>query len=500
MTVGSKDSGALEVAIVGGGIVGLAVAQGFLNRGIHVKIYERSSSFANIGAGIGLSPNAERSMLGLDKRIHAAFRRIATKNDEDWFPYVDGFNVSPHGDGEDELFKVYLGKRGTEGCRRTDFLEELAKLVPESNIEFQKELVDVVEGHNDEDKLVLKFGDGTTAEADVVLGCDGIRSRVRQLILGPDNPASYPSYSHKFAFRTLIPMEQARETLGRAKSSTRCMHLGHNAHIVTYPVAMGKFMNVAAFVTDQGEWPNEEKMTLPISKKDAAKYFDSFGPVVAACMNMLPDDLIKWGIYDLFDNPVTTYVSKGGRMCILGDAAHGSAPHHGAGAGFGIEDALVLAIAMEGAVGALKESSKATKSDVIRVALATYERVRLQRTRWLVESSRYLGELYEWQTECGSNGPKMLHEVERRGHKIWDYDIDGMVRVTKELLEHKFKELDFERKLQELNAEHKWQEWDGERALQALDGEDNLKELNAVDKLKQLNGEHEAVEVNGQSK
>lgn len=431
-----------EVAIVGAGIAGLATALGLLARGIPVKIYERAECFHEIGAGIGMSPNSERAMLALDPQIHTAFRNIATPNTEDWFQYVNGFDHSPHGDGEELLFKVYLGNRGFEGCRRADFLNGMAELVPADCIEFNKDLKAVNEPTSGDGKAVLHFGDGTTAEADVLLGCDGLRSRLRQLVLGHENPASHPSYSHKFAFRGLIPMQKAREALGEDKSSTRYMHLGPGGHVLTFPVAMGAILNVVAFVTSPEEWPSKERLTLPANKEDAVRSFAGFGPVVTAIMSMLDDKLDKWAIFDTFDNPVSNYVSEAGRVCLVGDAAHASAPHHGAGAGFAIEDALVLAVALKDSADFLRKScGAAEKGGVLRAALHTYESVRFERTRWLVETSRFIGELYEWQVpECGSDPAKCFHEVETRSRQIWNHDIESMMRETKELLADNLRE------------------------------------------------------------
>lgn len=423
-----------QIAVIGGGIAGLMVALGLLRRGFVVKIYERANSFAEIGAGIGFSPNAERAMLALDPRIHTAFRCIATPNTEDWFQYVDGFNESPRGDGEELLFKIYLGSRGFEGCRRADLLAELAKLTPGHCIEFGKELVDIDETFTKEQQTRLSFRNGTTATADLVLGCDGLRSRVRRFVLGSDHPACDPSYSHKFAFRGLIPMDKARAALGDDKSSTRYMHLGPNAHVLTFPVAMGKILNVVAFVTDPAEWSSKDQLTLPATKAEALRSFAGFGPVVTTIMSLLDDDLDKWGIFDLCDTPVPRYVSKAGTVCVLGDAAHAAAPHHGAGAGFAIEDSLALATALED-VAERFDSAPLTsmdKKDAVQAALNAYESVRLERTRWLVETSRFIGDMYEWQVpSCGIDPTKCREEVEERSHRIWDYDIGGMVEETK---------------------------------------------------------------------
>ncbi|KAK3320576.1 putative monooxygenase [Cercophora scortea] len=441
MATDKTDPGAFSVAIIGLGIAGATTALGLLSRGMSVKIYERAGGVHEIGAGIGMSPNAERAMLALDPRIHAAFRRIATPNTEDWFQYVDGYHDSQRDDGEAPLFEMYLGTRGFEGCRRADLLDELAKMLPASCVSFNKELVQIVD---DDAKPVLKFADGTTAEADVVLGCDGIRSRVRRHVLGEDNPAAYPGYTHKFAFRGLVPTHKARERLTEDKCSTRYMHLGQDGHVLTFPVAMGAMINVVAFVTDRGEWAGGEKMTLPATKAEAKRCFVDFGPVVTTVIDLLDDKLDKWAIFDTFDHPASTYVSQSGTTCLIGDAAHASSPHHGAGAGCAIEDALALAAALEEAQAVLRgraADGRDKKRQVLRAALAAYDAVRLERTHWLVESSRFTGELYEWQVpECGRNPVKCLQEAEARCHQVWDYDVGEMVDATRRLFAAKLQD------------------------------------------------------------
>src|SRR6201999_827615 len=111
---------------------------------------------------------------------------------------------------EKVLYQLYSGYRGFQGCHRAHFLDEVIKLMPEGVVQFRKRLDTWVTVNKGTDaKLLLQFSDGTTSEADAVIGCDGIKSRVRELLLGEGNPASYPHYSHKVAFRGLIPMEQA---------------------------------------------------------------------------------------------------------------------------------------------------------------------------------------------------------------------------------------------------------------------------------------------------
>ncbi|CAK40122.1 hypothetical protein CBS115989_6865 [Aspergillus niger] len=433
----STDS--IEVAIIGAGITGITLALGLLSRGIPVRVYERARDFHEIGAGIGFTPNAEWAMKVVDPRIQAAFKRVATPNASDWFQWVDGFNESgtdPRETEEQLLFKIYLGERGFEGCHRADFLGELARLLPEGVVTFQKALDTVEPAADNSLGQLLRFQDGTTATAHAVIGCDGIRSRVRQILLGEDHPAASAHYSHKYAARGLIPMDRAREALGEDKVATRFMHLGPDAHALTFPVSHGSLLNVVAFVTDPNPWPYADRWTAQGPKEDVTAAFSRFGPTMRTIIDLLPDPIDQWAVFDTYDHPPNTY--SRGAVCIAGDAAHAAAPHHGAGAGCGVEDAAVLCAVLDMAAKRVDTAKDGTegKAALITTAFETYDAVRRERAQWLVESSRVIGNLYEWQDkEVGSDASRCHDEVYWRSHRIWDYDIDAMMRETAEVFE-----------------------------------------------------------------
>jgi 2-polyprenyl-6-methoxyphenol hydroxylase-like FAD-dependent oxidoreductase len=232
-----------------------------------------------------------------------------------------------------------------------------------------------------------------------------------------------PSYSHKYAIRGLVPMEKARAALGIFKTSNRVMHCGPDAHALTFPVADNKLLNVVAFVTDPEEWSAPEgKFTAPVTKTEAVKAFSAFSPVVRSLMDLLPENIDKWAVFDTRDRPVPTYVN--GRLCLAGDAAHASSPHHGAGAGCGIEDCLALAALLHSA----SQHAKLDRPTAVRAALQVYNNVRYDRSQWIMDTSRVIGDVYEFRDpQCGSNHEKIAHEIHSRSHKIWDYDVDGMV-------------------------------------------------------------------------
>lgn len=111
----------LHVAIVGGGITGATLALGLQARGVGYTIYERASALKEIGAGVGFSPNAERALVGVDPEVHAAYKRVAMPNAEDYFQWVDGC------DSDEIVYRLYLGEQAFQGCRRSDFLDEMVK-------------------------------------------------------------------------------------------------------------------------------------------------------------------------------------------------------------------------------------------------------------------------------------------------------------------------------------------------------------------------------------
>src|SRR4051812_2529286 len=104
---------------------------------------------------------------------------------------------------------------------------------------------------------------------------------------------------------------------------------------------MGGALNVLAVVSDPTPWPAEDdRHTAPARKPEVVEAFGGWHPTVQAIVKLLPDELDKWAIFDMFDNPAP--FSPRGARAVAGDAAHAAGPHLGAGTAMGIEDALVL--------------------------------------------------------------------------------------------------------------------------------------------------------------
>ncbi|KAE8356276.1 hypothetical protein BDV28DRAFT_154751 [Aspergillus coremiiformis] len=416
----------LEIAIIGCGITGPLLALGLATKNISITIYEQAPCPPDTGAGIAFTANARKCMALIDPRILDCLAAVATTNGDPNHPnnnmrFVDGYTHSPDDTAQKKVYELDTGPKGFEGCHRGEFLSRLVEILP-CGVRWGKRLDAVVEVSGG---VVMRFCDGSIARADAVIGCDGIKSRVRELLLGEDVPASYPHFTHKVAYRGLVPMEQASARLGHERAHNQQMYGGPGAHVLHFPVAQQRLVNVVAFVTDGGDWGVDRNLSQRATKEEVAGAFADWGATVRAVVDLLPAELEKWAVFDSLEFPAPTYAR--GRVCIAGDAAHASSPHHGAGAGIGVEDVLALTFLL----GIVSERVKTSRRRALAVqaAFAAFSVVRRERSQWVVKSSREACEIYEWNDpHCGSDMDKAYEEIKRRSQKIWHFDIDGMLR------------------------------------------------------------------------
>ncbi|KAE8326598.1 hypothetical protein BDV39DRAFT_193445 [Aspergillus sergii] len=411
-----------NVAIVGGGLIGVMLGLGLSHRNIPFTIYERASDWHEIGAGVALTSVAQSSMQRLHPGVLPALHRVAKANH---FGFWDGFTPSTKEAAQaSEALHFLLDVPGTDYwcCMRSQFLRELVALLPKGSTRFNKELESYVDDPSRE-QVLLRFTDGTTAEADTLLGADGIHSRTRQLLLGDDSPAAHASFTHQVGYRTVLPISESIEAMGEAKGgSDFCIHTGPNAYVPSYPMLDGteKVLNLTTVIYTPEPWSHGEKMVAPATHDEVAKVFQDWSPPIRDLIAKFPEKLMKWGIFDMADHPAPTYAS--GRVAILGDAAHASTPFLGAGGAMGIEDALAMASAMQ----VVRDAS--TSAATIPAALQAFSAVRLERSQWLVQSSREMGAIFQCRDpSAGSDGNRWRVEAEQRTNKIWEFDVDGMV-------------------------------------------------------------------------
>lgn len=217
----------LKYAIIGGGIAGLTLAIALHHRGVSVKIYEQAAQFGEIGAGVSFTPNAVQAMRMCHPGVEEAFEKVCTRNmwpskQKVWFDYYDGQTKDVEAKAQKPAFSI-SNNVGQNGVHRAHFLDELVKLVPPELASFGKRLEKFEQAEDGE--YTLFFCDGSTAQADAILACDGIKSQVRQRLFGADHPCAFPSYTHKYAYRVLVPMEDAENAIGKEKAQNAGMHV-----------------------------------------------------------------------------------------------------------------------------------------------------------------------------------------------------------------------------------------------------------------------------------
>jgi salicylate hydroxylase len=374
---------------------------------------------------VAFGPNAVRAMEVCSPDVLAAFEKVATKNGWEskknvWFDFVDGYHQQAL--GEQKLVFSIENEYGANSVHRAHFLNGLVKLLPERITHFKKHLDTIEQPGSLDKKITLKFHDGTTAEADAVIGCDGVKSQTRVWMLGgPDIPGAKPSYTYKYAYRGLVPMERAIQGLGEEIAVNSYMFLGKDGHFLTFPVDKGKTMNVVAFKTTNEPWIDTKHLTAPSNKQHVYSDFKDFGPTVHKIIDMLEPNLDIWAIFDTGDHPLEAY--NKGRVVVLGDAAHATSPHHGAGAGMCIEDAAIMADLLANPV------VQAAGGKGFEAAFQVFSDVRKERTHMLVSSSRRTGDLYEWRAEgVGEDIEKIHKECVERDERIWNVQVKELMR------------------------------------------------------------------------
>ncbi|EON68907.1 hypothetical protein W97_08165 [Coniosporium apollinis CBS 100218] len=413
-----------DVAVVGGGIAGVTLVIGLLHNRVPVTLYEAAPRFGEIGAGVAFGPNAVRAMKLIDPRIAEGFAKVATQNQWEskrdlWFDfrYGDGTHAEKHGGEVRDLIHPLYCPGGQAYTHRAHFLDEMVKLVPDGVAVFGKRLVDI-EDKGGEEGVLLKFADGSTARHSAVIGCDGIKSRTREIVLGKEHPAARAVYSGKYAYRGLIPMEKAAELLGDELARNGQLYMGQHGHVLTFAIEKGKTMNVVAFSSSE-TW-DSDNWVVTTNKDKMMADFAGWSKSVESILTLMQ----KTDIWALFNHPPCETYYKG-RVCIQGDAAHGSTPHQGSGAGMAIEDSYVLS----NLVAAVEDASG------IESAFEAFDAVRRERTQRLVKTSREAGQLYDFEL------PGVLDDVEKirknldgRMGWIWYEDMQAELEKGKRLM------------------------------------------------------------------
>ena len=331
-----------SVLIVGGGIGGLFAANALLAHGIAVSLYEQAPALGEVGAGVYVTPNAVRQLerVGLGPAVERYGARVGPRSA--YFRH-DGTPIAP------VQVADAAGWNACFGMHRADFVELLAAHLPPGIVRAGHRAVGF---EQDEARARVRFANGAVAEADVVVGADGIHSELRPHVFPPSTPVFHGTIS----YRGLVP----RARLPDWPMDRWEMWAGPSKHFLVFPVRHGTMVNYVGFVPTDEEM--KESWSAPGDAEVLRREFRGWDPRIRAVLDAV-DQTFRWALYDR--EPLPTWTK--GRLTLLGDAAHPMLPHLGQGANQSIEDGMALATMLAQAPSA------------VPAMLAAYERLRRER-------------------------------------------------------------------------------------------------------------------------
>lgn len=310
----------IRIAVIGAGLGGATAGALLQREGFEVRLYEQARAFERIGAGIHVSANVMKVLRHLDADQRLSHIGI----------HPDAFTSRKWDTGE-VLFELPLGKAGEQKfgagyitVHRHDLHAAILEKVQPSTIEFGKRLLDV---RLDAGTAHLLFEDRSVVEADLVIGADGVNSKLREAIVGPSKPRFIGAVAHRAIYPSNL--------LGDMKVRNCTKWWGPNSHILIYYIERSR-REIYLVTSAKGEWHSRAAWEF-CAKEEVAAAFEGFHPEVRTVIELAPD-FTKWPILDI--EPINKWSE--GNLVLLGDACHAMTPYMASGAAMAIEDAAVL--------------------------------------------------------------------------------------------------------------------------------------------------------------
>lgn len=312
-----------RIAVVGAGLGGAAAAALLQQAGFTVDVYEQSSEFSRLGAGIHIGPNVMKIFrrLGMEKSLEAM-----GSHPDHWF--------SRDGMSGEYLSRIPLGDfaRKEYGAayitiHRGDMHAMQIDAIAPGTLHFGKRL-ETIDDSGDDVNLV--FSDGSSARADIVIGADGINSRIREALLGAESPI----YSGWVAHRALITGDKLRKYNLKFEDCVKWW--SEDRHMMVYYTS-GKRDEYYYVTGVPHEELDFEGAFVDSSREEMFEAFTGYHATVQALIEST-DTVTKWPLKNR--NPLPLW--SRGRLVLLGDACHPMKPHMAQGACMAIEDAAML--------------------------------------------------------------------------------------------------------------------------------------------------------------
>jgi salicylate hydroxylase len=382
-----------KIAIVGGGLAGLAAANALKTFGMKAEVFETAPALGEIGAAVNSSPQAVKALqaIGVGDKVAAVghlSRGIYTRNMQtgEFLEFNDRLKAAERFGAPYYTF------------HRADLLDALASGLDPSAIHLGHRLTGIEERS---DRVVLSFANGAEVEAEIVIAADGVRSVIRQRLYGADNP----TYTGQMVWRALLNGSDVPEDVMEPMGHTQWV--GPGCHFIAYYIRQKKLVNIVT-QEDTDKWV-EEGWSTHGDPAEMRLSFPNPEPRFAKLLSLITE-CSKWG---LFTRPLTQNWGRG-RIQLIGDAAHAMLPNAGQGACQAFEDAYVL--------GRWLEASR----DPVE-AFANFRRVRIPRVhgvqRLSISNARFkhMRDKAE-QKESINSGKGSVHG---NSDWVWGYDPVG---------------------------------------------------------------------------
>ena len=316
-----------RIAVVGSGLGGAAVAALLVQAGFNVRVYEQATGFSRIGAGIHVGPNVMKVLRRIG--IEDAMNRMGSHPDA-WY--------SRDWRSGEEMARIPLGDHAVEAygasyltVHRGDFHALMMEALPAGLVAFGKKLT---QADDLGDGVRLSFDDGSTEQADLVIGADGVHSRLREALLGPEPPIYSGYIGHRAVFRT--PVDS-----GALPFDMCCKWWSPDRHMMVYFVTSRR--DEIYYVTGVPKEGWDLKNSWEPSSRDEMR--DTFAGWHSSVQSLIEhtDTVTRWPLLER--NPLPLW--SRGRIVLLGDACHPMKPHMAQGAAMAIEDAAMLVRCLE---------------------------------------------------------------------------------------------------------------------------------------------------------
>jgi 2-polyprenyl-6-methoxyphenol hydroxylase-like FAD-dependent oxidoreductase len=372
------------VVIIGGGIGGLAAAVALRRVGVPASVYERAPEIREVGAGLSLWSNAVKALrrLGLEGEVVARGSPVEI--------------TVARTDRGDLISETPIGQLSQRAgapsicAHRADLQQTLAAALEPGQVHLNATCVGFAE---DASGVTARFADGRAVRGSLLIGADGIRSAVRDQLLGP----SEPRYAGYFAYRGI-----ARGDFPGLAPGQTVFAVGRGAQLGLFRCGPGR---VYWFATVNA--PPGAASPPGTVKAEALKRFAGwFAPVPAVVAATDESALLK---NDIIDRPPTWPWGRG-RVTLLGDAVHPTTPNLGQGACMALEDAVVLA-------------DRLRHRGPTEAALREYEEARRARTAMVTKRSWSLGKIFQLENPLLMAARNWLFRRrigERQGLKLFD--------------------------------------------------------------------------------